>query len=92
MIEIASLHQTTIDAQRPRLSNDGIAVYTANLDNADPVLVYEHKVSGERILVDGHHRVEAAHRLGRTTIKAEIQPGSREDALRYFDQRADPSS
>ncbi len=87
MIEIASLHQATIETQRPRLSGDSIALYMETLDAADPVLVYEHKVSGERILVDGHHRVEAAHRLGRTMIKAQVQPGNREDALRYLDQR-----
>ena len=63
-----------------------------NLDDADPVLVYEHEGSGERILVNGHHRVEAAHRMGRTMIKAEIQPGNREDAQRYLDQRGESNT
>jgi ParB-like chromosome segregation protein Spo0J len=35
------------------------------------------------ILADGYHRVEAARRLGRTTIKAEVRRGSRTDALRF---------
>jgi hypothetical protein len=84
-IDIASLHQGALDTQRPHLDQACVERYMADLHAAPPVLVYEH--AGERILVNGHHRVEAARRLGRTWIEAEVRPGTRLDATRYFDDR-----
>uniref|UniRef100_UPI0019407939 ParB N-terminal domain-containing protein n=1 Tax=Virgisporangium aliadipatigenens TaxID=741659 RepID=UPI0019407939 len=49
------------------------------------VLVYEGPDSGERITVNGHHRVEAARRLGWRDIDVDLRPGTRQDALSYQD-------
>jgi ParB-like chromosome segregation protein Spo0J len=35
------------------------------------------------LLVDGHHRVEAAQRFGQATITAEVRRGTRKDALNF---------
>jgi hypothetical protein len=57
--------------------------YMEDLDTCDPILVYES--ADERIVVNGYHRLEAAIRLGRTEIRADLQPGTRYDATLYLD-------
>jgi hypothetical protein len=87
MIELSTLHQGTIETQRPHLDRACVERYKANLDDAEPVLVYNDEGRDELLLVNGHHRVEAARQLGRTTIRADVQLGTREDATRYRDLR-----
>jgi hypothetical protein len=79
MVEIAALLPRTMT----HLDDDRVTNYMDNLDAADPVLVYNGGL--ELILVNGRHRVEAARRLGRPSIKAVVQPGSREKATQYCD-------
>jgi ParB-like chromosome segregation protein Spo0J len=62
----------------------------ADLDAAEPVTIYEDPGDGERILVNGHHRVAAAQRLGRTSINADVQPGTHIDATLYRDLQCQP--
>lgn len=89
VIPISSLEQESIATQRARLAEDQILWYVDHPETAEPVLVYEN--DGERVLVNGHHRVAAAVRRGETEILAEIQLGkSRQDALRYRDLRGRP--
>jgi len=88
LIEIASLHQGTIENQRSRLDGMCVESYMVHLDGADPVLVYEN--DRERILVNGHHRVEAARRLGRTSIRADVRSGTRQNAVQYRDLHGQP--
>jgi hypothetical protein len=84
-ILIESLHQPTLDSRRGRLDEDRIRYYMNHSDEIAGVLVYENPVNGERITVNGHHRVESARRLGSMYIEADLQPGTRKDALRYWD-------
>ena len=62
-----------------------IRYYMEALDDSPPVIVYDD--GSEMTLAAGHHRVEAARRLGRRTIWAEVRRGSRHDATRYPDYR-----
>jgi hypothetical protein len=81
MIRIASLHPGAIETQRPRLDESRVRYDMEHLDELDPIIVYG---SNDTFAVaDGYHRVEAALRLGRTTINAVVRPGSIHDATRY---------
>jgi hypothetical protein len=80
-IPIADLVQEPIRGGRPHLDHARVAYYLDHLDKAPPVTVFN--INSHLLLADGHHRVEAARQLGRDTIKAEVQRGSRRDALRY---------
>jgi ParB-like chromosome segregation protein Spo0J len=88
-IELSSLDPAPIEAQRHRLHEPGVLAYMADLDSADPIVVYEDG-SGHRFLAAGHHRVQAATRLGRTTIRAIVRPGTRINAANYRDLRGQP--
>jgi ParB-like chromosome segregation protein Spo0J len=59
-----------------------VARYESELEQAPPVVVFETE-EGLLLLADGYHRVTAARRRGLATIKAELRPGTRRDALRY---------
>ena len=85
-IELALLNQAVLDAQRPGLNPAQVSHYMegTNIDDAEPVVIYCDPVDG-RTLANGHHRVEAARQLGRTTIKAELRAGNRQAALGYPD-------
>jgi ParB-like chromosome segregation protein Spo0J len=80
-VEIDRLMPEPIIASRGHLNPDRIAFYMANIDAWEPVTVFD--TGDALILADGHHRVEAARRLGRTTIKADIRRGTQHDALRF---------
>lgn len=84
-IEIMSLRQEPIETQQPGLCPGCVAHYVSTLDDAGAVLVYEGQDG--RILVNGHHRVEAARQLGRTQVQAELVPGTFLDATRFVDLR-----
>jgi hypothetical protein len=85
-IELASLDQQVLDALRPHLIERRVREYMVGtaIDDKDQVVVYCDPVDG-RTLANGHHRVEAARRLARTTIKAELRQGNRQAALAYTD-------
>jgi hypothetical protein len=83
MIEIASLWQAPVENRRSRLIEDSIVHYMDNLDEADPVQVYEDD-DGCLVLLGGHHRVAAALRLGRRAIEAEVKQGDKQDALQQL--------
>ncbi|HEY1831112.1 MAG TPA: ParB N-terminal domain-containing protein [Acidimicrobiales bacterium] len=91
MIEIASLHQGAIETQLDNADQVQIAHYVKHIDEADPILVYENPVDGERIVVNGYHRVHAAMRLGWTHINAVLKPGDQQDVLLYVDTNRGPA-
>jgi ParB-like chromosome segregation protein Spo0J len=66
---------------RDRLDQDTVERYMEAWDRLPPVTVYE--VEGELLLADGIHRHAAAVTLGKTKIKAEVIPGSMEEALDF---------
>ena len=80
-VEVASLTGSAL-ADPPRHLDEGkVARYTQILDQLPPVVVFH--LGDGLLLVDGYHRVEAARRLRRRVIRAEVRQGSREDALRF---------
>jgi hypothetical protein len=85
-VPIAELAQEPIDRTRAHLDPDRVAFYAAHPDTAPPVTVFD--VDGTLLLADGYHRVAAAQRLGRTTVRAEVRRGQRADALRFAVDRA----
>lgn len=80
-VEIAALKQEPLVESRSHLDRGSVASYTRNLDEAEPVIVFD--TGNELILADGYHRVEAARQVGRATIKADVRKGSRSDALHF---------
>jgi hypothetical protein len=68
-------------ADPPRHLDEGkVARYAQILDQLPPVVVFD--LGDELLLVGGYHRVEAARRLGRPVIGAQVRQGSLADALR----------
>lgn len=55
--------------------------YESELEHAPPVVVFETEEG--LLLADGYHGLAAARKRGFATIKAEVRPGSRQDALLY---------
>ena len=84
-ILIASLHQATLEAHRAGLDESRVRYYMAHPQEIAGVLVYQNPADGERISVNGHHRLESARRLGWTRIDADLRAGTRQDALAYRD-------
>ncbi|HMH76860.1 MAG TPA: hypothetical protein VK547_09570 [Candidatus Udaeobacter sp.] len=84
-IRIDSLEPGSIESHRPLLDETRVEYLEDHPDEIRDVLVYENPRTGERVLVNGHHRAEAARRLGRTHIDANVLPGSRLDATLYQD-------
>lgn len=80
-LNIASLLPGPIDASKPHLSQERVAWYVQHLSEADPVVVFD--LPEGLLLADGHHRVEAARRLGRRTIAADLRRGTRKEALAF---------
>jgi hypothetical protein len=80
-VNIGDLLQGPIEASRPHLDPERVDYYCANLDRATPVTVFD---SGDGLLLaDGYHRVAAAQRVGRTTIRADVRRGNRSEALHF---------
>jgi ParB-like chromosome segregation protein Spo0J len=80
-VSIADLVQEPMRKSRGHLHSERVAYYLQHLDQSSPVTVFD--INGHLLLADGHHRVQAAQQLGRSTIKAEVRHGSRGDALRF---------
>ena len=80
MVEIGSL--TTGSAP---LDECRVTYYMETLGRAEPVVVYEDKERNEMTLASGYHRLEAAIRLNRTEIKANVSLGTRNQAANYPD-------
>jgi hypothetical protein len=83
---IAALDQDSIERSGPHLDPDRVAYYVAHFDEAAPVVVFD--IDGLLLLADGHHRVAAAKRLGRTSVRAELRKGQRADALQFAIEHA----
>jgi IMP dehydrogenase len=80
-VTIADLAQEPIRQSRAHLDPERVAYYEEHLDDATPVVVYD--IHGHLLLADGYHRVAAAQRLGRSSIRADVHSGERGDALRF---------
>lgn len=91
-IPIKSLHQGNLETQRSGLDESRIQYFIDHPTEIEDILVYEAPSDGERVTVNGHHRVEAARRLGWTVIEAKLRPGTRTDVLAYMDIERKPWS
>ncbi len=63
---------------RNSVDNKTVERYTECFEQLPPIVVFE--TDDGYLLTDGFHRVEAAKRLERENIKAEIREGTRQDA------------
>jgi ParB-like chromosome segregation protein Spo0J len=52
------------------------------IDEVPPITVFRIE-DGSLLLADGYHRVAAAQRAGRATIRAELRTGTKRDALQF---------
>lgn len=80
-VEVATLTGDALADPPRHLDEEKVARFTQILDQLPPVVAFE--LCDRLLLVDGYHRVEAARRLGRIVVRAEVRQGSREDALRF---------
>ncbi len=67
------------------LDEQRVQQYTIIIENGgemEPIIVFQ-DVSGDHILADGFHRVEAYRRAGRDAIKARVSKGGYEAAYEY---------
>jgi len=69
-IAISSLMQVPLDESHVHLDPARVFWYVEHLDEAPPVTVFD--TDEGLFLADGHHRVAAAQRLGRTVVKADV--------------------
>ncbi|UKA76177.1 ParB N-terminal domain-containing protein [Arthrobacter sp. FW306-07-I] len=80
-LPISRLAEDSLERSRPYLDPDRVSYYLQHLDESLPVVVFD--VEGVLLLADGHHRVAAAQKLGRTRVKAELRKGQRGEALQF---------
>jgi ParB-like chromosome segregation protein Spo0J len=80
MVKVGSLSMGASELDESR-----VAHYVQTFDQAEPIVVCGDSERSEMTVAAGHHRVEAARRLGRTEIKAEVRPGTHYDATKYPD-------
>jgi ParB-like chromosome segregation protein Spo0J len=66
---------------REALDNETIERYVESFDQLPPVVVFE--TDDTYLLADGFHRYEAAKKLRREEIEAEVKQGTRQDAEEY---------
>jgi ParB-like chromosome segregation protein Spo0J len=85
-VDIGSLLQGPIEASKAHLNEGRVAWYVQHFAQAEPVTVFS--LAEGLLLVDGHHRVEAAQRLGQATITSDVHRGTRKDALNFAVQLA----
>jgi hypothetical protein len=78
------LDPVMLEAKRVSLDQSRVAFWMDNLDNAPPIVVFG-EVGQMLFLANGYHRVEAARRVGRACLEAEVRPGGRQQATTYRD-------
>jgi hypothetical protein len=81
MIPLASL----LSIPGKTLDEACVEQYIAGLDDAEPVCICRDQA--ELVVANGYHRVEAARRLGRSQILANVKtvPNARNAATKYRD-------
>lgn len=63
------------------IDEEKVMRYALMLDRLPPVVIFD--IGGDLLVVDGYHRINAARRLGRPTVKAQVWRGTRDDALAF---------
>lgn len=85
VVRLDSLNQQVLEHKRSTLDESRVQYFVDHPEEIRDILIYENPSNGERIVVNGCHRTEAARRLDRAEIDAELRSGTRVDALRYRD-------
>ncbi len=84
MIKELEINKIIVDRSlnvRQALDDELIAIYQEVYDSLPPVSVFN--TENGLVLADGFHRLAAARRLKRKTVKAEVRKGSYRDAVEY---------
>ncbi len=85
LLQLSAIVTTTGTQIRARIDADTVEQYAEAMQDASnkfpPVVVFHD--GSQFILADGFHRVMAATRNGFTDIEAEVNKGTRSDALRF---------
>jgi ParB-like chromosome segregation protein Spo0J len=81
-LEIARLLRESPADPRRHLDQDRVRRYSEVLDQLPPVTVFALE-DQTLLLVDGYHRLAAAQQAGRTTVRAEVLPGTKAEALQF---------
>lgn len=63
------------------VNEEKVTRYAMMLERLPPIVVFD--VGGDLLVADGYHRINAARRLEHSTIKAQILPGTWDDALAF---------
>jgi len=86
-LPIADLLQAPIEHGRAQLDQARVAHYMERIDETEPVTVFD--TDDGLLMADGYHRLEAARRLRRTTVRAYVRKGTPHDALQFAVENAE---
>jgi ParB-like chromosome segregation protein Spo0J len=81
-LEIKRLLEESPADPRRHLDPTRVLRYAEMLDELPPVTVFELE-DHTLLLADGYHRVAAAQRAGRSTVRAEVRSGTRAEAAQF---------
>jgi ParB-like nuclease family protein len=81
-VEISRLLEHSPVGVGRHLDEDRVRRYSELLDQLPPVTVFALE-DRTLLLADGYHRVAAAQRAGRSTIRAEVRLGTRAQAIQF---------
>jgi hypothetical protein len=80
-LELATLVRAAGDGAGRHLDQGRVQRYAEDFDSLPPVVVF--RTGDGLILADGYHRLAAAVRLGRRTVRADLRVGTRREALDF---------
>jgi aminoglycoside phosphotransferase (APT) family kinase protein len=80
-LDISALEPASIAAARLHLDAGRVQYYVDHFSASGPLVVYQ--IDEDLLLVDGHHRLEAARQLGMQQVTADVRAGSRDEALQF---------
>ena len=79
-----AISDITVDASidiRDRIDDTTVRAYAEVFDQLPPVVVFDTEQG--YLLADGFHRINAARKLGRSEVEADIRKGGRQDAMEF---------
>ena len=82
-IPIKTLLESSLVNPTRQLDVARVQHYATMLDELPPVTVFRLDDEPAWLLADGYHRLAAAQRAGRSTLRAEVRVGTKADALRF---------
>lgn len=86
-LPIEQLLHSILAASQPHLDLERVKRYSELLDKLPPVTVFRLE-DQTLLLVDGYHRMAAARAAGRMTVRADVQEGTKTEAIQFAAERA----